>query len=187
MNIFVYDGNPGRDWQKMLGTYVPLERAGKCIEGGNPIAGDVVVCHRVQHESIASALLAFAGKGVFVIEVGGDSARQVPPNGNYYRRAKAVSIFDHHFKACFRFFREHLEKTGTPAWRLLEGPPPPDALLAYHLLDLLPDDEVAVEARRRLAEIAANEVRGIAEATGIPPMVKLDNSEQRRAFLLACS
>jgi hypothetical protein len=185
--IFVYDGNPGHEWQSLLGDHVVLERSGNQLEGGNPEEGDILVCHRVQSESVERQLRSFADAGVIVVEVGADTAETRPAEGNYYRRAKGVAVIDAHFTTCFRFFREQLQRPGMPAWQLLEGPPPPDALLAYHLLDLLRGDNAADRAREALVDDARKEAQTIAAAEGIPTLAAIDDPVQRREFLRTCS
>lgn len=166
--LFVYDGNPGHEWQDLLGDHVALETRGDRLAGGSPRPGDVVVCHRVQSEAIGRQLRAFARAGVFVVEIGSDTAPEEPAEGNYYRRARGVSATDTHFRACFAHFAHRLAATGNPEWPLLEGPPAPDALLACHLLALLVDDPEARKARDELRQAALEEATTIVDSTGIP-------------------
>ena len=94
---------------------------------------------------------------------------------------------DHHFKACFAYFVKRLQQTGEPEWQLLEGPPAPDALLAYHLLGLLQEDGEAAEKRNVLRAEAELEARTIKEATGgTADALDLEKAEDVRAFLRKC-
>lgn len=192
MKVFLYDGNPGQhEWDELLGERTELQWDGEnlCSEGERPLpgAGDTLICHRVQLEEIECQIKNYAANGIFVVEIGGDTRKLGQPIGNYYRRARGVGRTDHHFRACFRFFLERLEAMSTPEWHLLEGPPPPDALLAYHLLALLPDDHAAIEARQELAATAIAEAQSIAEATGTPALAQLEDAQERRTFLKQCS
>lgn len=189
MIVFVYDGNPGHIWQRLLGDHVLLHRAGDRLEGGTPINGDILVCHRVQHESIRNRLRTLADAGVIVIEVGQDTAPSSPAEGNYYRRAKGVAVTDPHFTSCFQFFRDQLRLTGrNPGWHLLEGPPAPDAVFAYHLLDLfLRNDPKSTVMLPALRAAAIAEAQVIAGTNTIAPLEDIDEATQRRTFLLACS
>lgn len=187
MLVFVCDGNPGHEWQKLLGDHVRLYQRGNNLvrdpAGNLPVLGDILISHRIQDPVIRQRLEGFSVAGVVVVEVGTDSSESKLPASNYYRRARGVTKVDPHFAACFGCFREDLASRGYPTWALLEGPPPPDALLAYHLLGLLQGDPDAATERRRLAEYATKEARTMAEATGIDSLDNLDDAEARRRFL----
>jgi hypothetical protein len=165
MSLFVYDGSSGTHaWSDLLGggRFTNLERQGDALVGGEPTAGDVIVCHRVESPAVARRLQELAACGVVVVEIGTDGAAETTPQGNYYRRARGVGMTDPHFKACFAHFTHVFSSTGKPDWQLLEGPPPPDALLAYHLLGLRRDDEEASTRRQALRVEALQEARTIA-------------------------
>ena len=195
MALFIYDGNPGHDWEAMVGEHALLVELGDGLAGGAPVVDDVLLCHRIAIPAIESQIQSWASAGVVVIEVSSNKGTREPPRDTYYRRAKEVGANNAHFAACFRNFVRNLKQGTPPPWHLLEGPPAPDALFAYHLLSILPDDDVAARKKRdELCTAAWDEVAAIRAAyvpkectnATLPEFDKIDNAEQRREFLKAC-
>lgn len=193
MRVYVFDSEirdgHRRKWSELVGDHVTLKWKARGLAGGEPSRGDIVVCHRV--ETYAQAVIEdLARNGVFIIHVSGyDSVSQKAESDNVYRRARRVTTSpnDMHFSACFKFFRMSLQEHGSPDWRLLEGPPPPDALLAYHLLCLLPGDSAAEAICNQLSNLALAEAGAIATLNpNAEPLDDLDDPVKRRAFVLAC-
>lgn len=71
-------------------------------------------------------------------------------------------------------------------WEQLEGQPPPDALLAYHLLCLV-EDGVQDDDRERLKRVALAEADAIASTRGIPRLTDIEDVKIRRDFIRNCS
>ena len=190
IGIYVCDSERGsarrRPWQNLVGAHVDLYWDGSQPSGGTPTQGDIIVCHGPREE-LKSWLETLSQNGVFVINVRQNDVPRVAPVGNCYTRAKGVgNPIDIQFAACFSYFVTCLEESGIIDWELLEGPPPPDALLAYHLLDILADP-MAVDAREALAGVANAEAHAIASASnGIQPLRNLNDPAERRQFLRMC-
>lgn len=167
MTLFVLDDKGGRTWQAIAPQAKELLVDDKRVVGTVP-SGDVVIFHE-ESGTLAAQAKDFAKHGAIVIAVnlaGGDGKEQIK---GYYQRKRGVDKpVDPHFSACLRSFITHLERAAEPDWSLIEGPPAPDALLAYHLLGMLPDDADAVSARRDLLGAALEEGRVIAEANELP-------------------
>lgn len=100
-----------------------------------------------------------------------------------YQLGRAVGYGDESaFLACFTLFKAHLA-AGHLDWSLLEGPPAPDALLAHHLLRLLPLGEVTA-MRDSLAAQAEVEARVIAAAIPNAKAPLLTDPADVRDFLV---
>jgi hypothetical protein len=197
VKVFVLDldssGDTRRHWNEILDShrectwYAPLDADRSGRVDPRPTEGAVLVCHQWD-EAVLNAVKDLAKQGVVVVLVSlaSDKGQQLAPG--IYRRGRSVGRpTDPHFKVCFQWFIGNLEANNTPDWKLLEGPPPPDAMFAYHLLDLfLKDDPEAEDARRALRATAIAEAQAIAGATPIPPLEKIDHAAQRRVFLRAC-
>lgn len=185
--IFVLDTKPNpRRWDQILPS-----GARRCSVSGSTISprpqpGDVLVFHEDSGASGAVWMLASTGVLVVAINEGGGAGKE-QPSGFYSRRRGVGRPTDNHFRVCFAQFWQRLEETNTLDWQLLEGPPPPDALLAYHLLDLLRGDDAADRAREALADAAREEAQTIAAVEGIQPLAAIGDPVQRREFLRRCS
>lgn len=191
--VFVHDFEIGyessRDWQELLGNHTVLSWDGVQLAGGDPAPGDVIVSHR-EPSDVRAVFETLAKNGSFIIYVRQHDIREGGPQGKTYKRKKGVGKrTDPHFAACFNFFLRRLHDSGQADWELLEGPPPPDALLAYHLLGLLPAaDKDASALREALVETAKAEVQAITKVNpSIPPLASFDDPNQRREFLRMCS
>lgn len=199
-NVYVLDldrGSDARVWNEILGTYrtcnwVPSITANESDRvSPEPPKGAVLICHQWSDAALC-AVTRLASGGVYVVLVSlapGDG-RELASGVYRRRRPVAKRPSDRHFKACFEAFLRDLDANGAPDWRLLEGRPPPDALLAYHLLGLLLNDPLAITKRQMLSANAIAEAKAIAEipdSPGIPPLVALDDPRQLREFLRACS
>lgn len=191
MTVFVLDeGGTARDWSGMVHPSKKLEwnNASREWRPQTPKSGDVVLCHSLT-DGAKGAVSKLADDGVFVVVVSGGGGAGTVEKKIYYRRAVVTEGCDKQFSAYFKCFREDLEAEKTPNWKLLEGPPPADALLAYHLLGLLPGDDEASQARVKLRSRALTEATVIALATGISGLADsdIDNQEKLREFLEHCA
>ena len=191
---YFLDLKGGRLWARMFRSITeviwnPGETGARGEVAPRPRPGEVLVFHE-QEGPIGAEVRELAAQGVLVIAVslgGGDGAEITD---GYYRRRRGVDKpTDAHFEACFSRFIEHLEQTGAPDWRLLEGPPAPDALLAYHLLAILTGDPEADRELKAVRAKAVGQAEAIATIMGLDPAKHLgdiDKPEKRREFLREC-
>src|SRR5574337_276451 len=161
MNVYVLDREKGADrrrWSVWLGAEPPQPSwRGPARPGGSrtwvvkPESGSLLVCHQLVDDDkpVVAELLA---EGVYVLRVSRSNGKGLLDDGSY-ERIRPVQTSDTAFNSCFRRFREDLEAIGRPDWSILEGPPAPDALLAYHLLDLLRGDEAADRSEEHTSEL----------------------------------
>ena len=146
-SVYVFDGKGGRTWNEIIGPFTPCEWKSSTL-CPQPQRGDVLVFHQ-QSGDVQKAVEYLGAQGVWIVAVGMGEGKGQLMGRSYYQHGRGVSKpTDNRFKVCFKHFMERLKATGTPKWQLLEGPPAPDALLAYYLLGLLPEgDKKAEEAR----------------------------------------
>lgn len=199
-NVYVLDldrGSDARVWNEILGTHRACNWVPSITVNGSdrvspePPKGSVLICHQWSDAALrAVTRLASGGVHVVLVSLATGDGREVASGVYRRRRPVAKQPSDRHFKACFEAFLRDLDVNGTPNWKLLEGRPPPDALLTFHLLGLLPNDAEAIMQRQMLSANAIAEAKAIAEipdGPGIPPLVALDDPQQLREFLRACS
>lgn len=145
--------------------------------------GEILVCHDLS-QSAAKLVHACAKRGVLVIIVNAGGGQGWSNDGLIYHRKLPVSKpVDHAFGVCLAAFARHLAEKKQADWTLLEGPPAPAALMAYHLLGLLEGDDRPKDLEQTALEEAKAEVTEIARATSIEPIKDLHDREQRRQFL----
>lgn len=167
MAVYVLDTAGGRDWPQVVPESLQLDVVRGELDP-EPQPGDVIVFHE-EGGALLTTVQGLAQRGVQVVAVneGGGEGEEVSPG--FYRRRRGVGKpVDAHFRSCFVHFFKQLKATGQSNWALLEGPPAPDALIAYHLLGLLPEDAEAMAARRQLVGAALEEGKVIAEANELP-------------------
>jgi hypothetical protein len=187
--VFLVDCKGGRTWEDILIAGFTESRLVSPTCGRinpAPEAGDVLVFHE-ELGTLKKAVEEMGKKGVWVVAVSEDGGDDADGSTGYYQRKRGVEKpTDDHFKACFRHFVERLKVTGKPEWQLLEGPPAPDALLAYHLLRLLPDEDNEIkEARKELRAPALDEAKTIADAAEFLGWTEsdIDDREKLHDFL----
>ena len=192
MKLYVLDEDRSRDrrsWAKMIPSVVELswDNGKQSLAPETPAACSVVVCHRLS-DGAFGGISRLASGGVFAVIVAGShgTGREDPPN-LYHRGAPVGLGCDNRFAVLFARFCTALESNGTPAWNLVEAPPPPDALLAYHLLSLMPEDASARATREALRVSAIVEADAIAEASDSPKLGNIDDAGKRREFLRTCT
>jgi hypothetical protein len=185
MNIFIYDTGTGRAWEVMFPEAVLLESPERgALSGGVPVNGDLLICHRPDEER--HRLEEYAAVGVLVIEIAGHERDRRQPVGTFYQRARAVADgVDPKFQACVRNFQQSLEGLDGPNWSLLEGPPQPKNLLAYHLACARGAADTA--QRVALKERAVLEANAIADAMNRRRLEDIDDAAKRLEFIRECS
>lgn len=196
ITVYYLDLKPQEDsvrrrWEELLPgakklRWVPGTRSqplGRLADGPKP--GDVLVFH----EEELAEVVALSRQGVRVIAVNqGEDSRGLGPDGIYYRKrgvAKPTVGYDTQFAACFANFLIRLDE-GLLDWALLEGPPAPDAMLAYHLLGLLRDRDQADSeraARRRQATEEAGMIMSAHSGGGKIAPLNMDDAEAVARFL----
>lgn len=200
--VYVLDRQQGqerRPWNRWLAGYdvrapswmAPAKPGDARTWIDKPASGAVLVCHQLDDgdRPVVDELLR---DGVFVLRVSRTPGDGLLKDGSYARK-KVVQTADASFATCLRRFVDDLKETGRPNWLLIEGPPPPDALLAYHLLALLAGDPDADKEREALRPKALREAEDIATILGLGSEKGLTDfedpekgAERRRAFLREC-
>jgi hypothetical protein len=193
MKVYVLDEDRSgarRSWVQMIPGIVELswDNGRRTVAPEIPVAGSVVVCHRLSDGAFAR-IVQLADGGVVTIVVSGSHGTGTEGPTNLYRRHAPVGLgCDNRFSGLFARFRSALENDELLDWKLIEYPPPPDALFAYHLLSLLPSADVATGAAlQAICKEAIDEAETIAGATGATELGNIHDAERRREFLRKCS
>lgn len=189
--VYILDIKKGRAWEKLLPvgsvscSYNPVDG----LDSEGMLSGDILVFHH-QDGTVNEAVKTLAKRqGVLVVAVdaSGGTGRE-DPVGFYHRKRGVDRPTDDQFRGCFSNFIKNLVDRGEVDWQLVEGPPAPDALLAYYLLlRALPRDPEAIRKRQGLRSDALDEAAKIAAAksTFFAEAV-LDDASALRELLRDC-